>query len=120
MTPGCEWLVDAYGCSPPRLRSAEVLAALLDRIVGDLSLLPVSPPVWHHFTGEAGITGVVLLSESHLTCHTFPEHGHAAFNLYCCRPHADWNWTEGLREALGAADVHVRTEVRGARVVRPA
>ena len=116
---GCEWLVDAYGCSPSRLRSPEVLAALFDHIVRDLSLRAVAPPVWHQFTGEGGITGVVLLSESHLTCHTFPEHGHAAFNLYCCRPRADWDWAEGLREALGALDVHVRTEPRGAGVVRP-
>jgi S-adenosylmethionine decarboxylase len=69
--------------------------------------------VWHEFAGEGGITGVVLLSESHLSCHTFPESGFAAFNLYCCRPRAAWPWEAVLAERLGASTVHVRSETRG-------
>jgi len=33
-----------------------------------------------------GVTGLLLLTESHLACDTFPERGFASFNLYCCRP----------------------------------
>ena len=94
-----------------------MLAALFDRIVSELLLAPVIAPVWHQFPGEGGITGMILLSESHLTCHTFPEHRHAAFNLYCCRPRAAWPWADALRETLAASDVHVRTEPRGASVI---
>ena len=36
---------------------------------------------FHQFEPQ-GVTGTVLLAESHLTIHTFPEHGHAAINLY--------------------------------------
>jgi len=32
------------------------------------------------------VTGLLLLTESHLACDTFPERGFASFNLYCCRP----------------------------------
>ena len=69
--------------------------------------------VWREFPGEGGITGLLLLTESHLACHTFPERGFAAFNLYCCQPREDWPWAERLREALRAQRVSVRRLARG-------
>jgi len=117
--PGCEWIVDAGGCNPDRLRSIEALSALFDRLLGELSLRAVAPAQWHQFPGAGGITGMVLLSESHLTCHTFPERGYAALNLYCCRPRSEWPWQERLAEALGATDVSVVRHERG-QATRPA
>ncbi len=117
MDAGTEWIVDANGCDPDALRSVERLGALFSLIVGELGLKPVAPPFWHQFPGPGGVTGVVVLSESHLTCHTFPERGHAALNLYCCRPRAAWAWDARLREALGAADVNVHEVARRATCV---
>jgi S-adenosylmethionine decarboxylase len=118
--PGCEWLVDAYGCDPAALQSREILQAVFDRVVAELGLQPVAPPLWHHFPDAAGLTGVVVLSESHLACHTFPERGFAAFNLYCCRPRPAWPWAERLAEALGATDVAISTHARGRSAWPPA
>jgi S-adenosylmethionine decarboxylase len=56
---------------------------------------------------------MLMLSESHLACHTFPERAFAAFNLYCCRPRPEWPWADRLAEMIGAARVVVR------RVDRP-
>jgi S-adenosylmethionine decarboxylase len=112
---GTEWIVDAHGCDPSSLRSCAALARLFARIVGDLGLRPVGEPVWHVFPGQGGITGMLLLSESHLACHTFPERGFAAFDLYCCRPSQEWPWAERLADALGAAEVRVRSVPRGER-----
>jgi S-adenosylmethionine decarboxylase len=108
-----EWLVDAHGCAPASLRSRDVLSALFDRIVRELSLRPVGEPLWRAFPGEGGVTGLLLLSESHLACHTFPETGFASFNLYCCRPRDDWPWADRLRETLAAERVVVRSMRRG-------
>lgn len=111
--PGVEWLVDAHGCSPERLRCQETLASLFARIVREQELHPAAEAVWRVFGGEGGITGLLLLTESHLTCHTFPELGFAGFNLYCCRPRAVWPWAERLGELLGASRVTVRSLTRG-------
>ena len=115
--PGTEWIVDAYGCDPDRLRSRATLEALVGQVIADLALKPVAPAVWHQFPGPGGLTGVVVLSESHLTCHTFPERGYAALNLYCCRPRAEWPWDAELAARLGATDVKVTTHARGVAVV---
>lgn len=110
---GTEWIVDAHGCDPFALRSPAALARLFARIVEELELHPAAAPLWHVFPGEAGITGLLLLTESHLACHTFPERGFAAFDLYSCRPSQQWPWAERLAEALGASDVRVRSVRRG-------
>jgi S-adenosylmethionine decarboxylase len=71
-------------------------------------------PMWHTFEGEAGITGLQGLCESHLTCHTYPEANYAAFSLYCCRADVeDWPWRARLAEVLGATEVIVRVQRRG-------
>jgi S-adenosylmethionine decarboxylase len=113
--PGTEWVVDAHGCDPESLRSPGALQGVFDRVVRELGLSAAGDPVWRVFPGEGGVTGLQLLTESHLACHTFPERGFAAFNLYCCRPRDQWPWPDRLREALGATDVHVTTLVRGMR-----
>jgi S-adenosylmethionine decarboxylase len=110
---GTEYVVDARGCDVEALRSPERLQRLFADVLADLDLHAVSPPTWHVFPGEGGVTGVVLLSESHLTIHTYPEARLAAINLYCCRPSAEWAWEDRLRVLLGADDVDVRTLPRG-------
>ena len=110
---GTEWIVDAHGCDPTLLRSSIALVRLFARVVEEMDLHPTSEAVWHVFPGPGGITGVLLLSESHLTCHTFPERGFAAFNLYSCRPAQEWPWADRLKEAIGARDVMVRAVTRG-------
>jgi len=77
-------------------------------MVADLHLHPVAPPTWHQFPGPGGITGLVLLSESHLAVHTFPEHGSLSLNLFCCRPRETWNFEQQLQTRFGASHVDVR------------
>lgn len=110
---GCEFVVDATGCDPKRLASRRALESLVDRIVADLRLHPVGRMQWHVFDGPGGITGLLMLAESHLALHTFPERAYAAFNLYHCTAQPQWPWEAGLRDALGARDVSVRELRRG-------
>jgi S-adenosylmethionine decarboxylase len=42
----------------------------------------------HHFGEGHGVTGVVLLAESHISIHTWPEHGMAAVDIFVCGAHA--------------------------------
>jgi S-adenosylmethionine decarboxylase len=106
---GTEWIVEASGCNALALTSIAVLRELFARVVGELELKPLHEPAFHVFPDPGGITGFVMLSESHLACHTYPEFGIATFNLYCCRPRREWPWEERLAEALGATHVRVRS-----------
>ena len=39
---------------------------------------------FHEFGGHGGITGVLVLAESHITVHTWPEYQYAAFDIFMC------------------------------------
>jgi S-adenosylmethionine decarboxylase len=105
---GCEWLVEAHGCDPELLRSKAALDALFSELRADLDLHPVAASEWHAFPGPGGLTGVQLLAESHLTCHTFPEYGSMCLNLFCCRPRREWDFAGRLKRQFGARRVTVR------------
>ena len=113
VSTGRTYWIDAYACDPARLRDVDALRSVVLRVIAELELHPVGEPVWHRFPGEGGVTGFAVLSESHVSVHTFPETGFAAFDLYCCRERPRWDWRRVLREALGARKVVVRSGVRG-------
>ena len=105
---GTQWIVEAFGCDAASLRDRDALDALFGEMVRDLGLHPVRPAVWHAFDGEGGLTGFVLLAESHIACHTFPEHESLCLDLFCCRPRVRWDFERGLAAAVGATRVVVR------------
>ena len=112
MIVGTEWLIEAAVCDPAKLRNEILLRALVDRVIADLGLKVVDT-LWHSFPDAGGVTGMAMLTESHLTCHTYPEHGTATFNLYCCRTRPEWDWETNLKPILDAQTVSVTRIERG-------
>jgi S-adenosylmethionine decarboxylase len=110
---GTEWLVEAAGCESERLRDKALVRSVLELAIADLGLKTVGEPIWHKFPGEGGVTGLIALTESHLACHTYPEHNIATFNLYCCKDRPEWDWEERLKTLLGATAVSVTKVTRG-------
>ncbi len=109
---GIEWIVDAQGCSADSLSSPELLRELFERIISSMGLRPVGSTQWHQFPHTGGITGLCLLAESHLACHTFPEFGSLCLNLFCCVPRNAWEFEPALIAMFGASSVTVRTMTR--------
>ncbi len=105
---GVEWVIEAHGCDPVSLADPDRLRALFRQVISGMSLHPVAEAQWHQFPGPGGITGLCLLAESHLACHTFPEHRSLCLNLFCCRPRPEWDFAACLRRDFGAASVSVR------------
>lgn len=112
MIVGTEWLIEAAGCNEEALRDEARLRSFFSSLIDELGLKAIGS-VWHKFDGEGGVTGLVALTESHLACHTYPEHNTATFNLYCCRTRPEWDWETNLKAAIGAATVKVTRIERG-------
>lgn len=110
---GCEWIVEAHGCAAPALADLGKLQDLFAALVDDMQLHPVAPSAWHQFPVTGGVTGLTLLAESHIACHTFPEYGTLCLNVFCCRPRPEWDFASYLCREFGAGAVNVR------RIERP-
>ena len=68
-----------------------------------------------HRLSPQGVSGVVVISESHLTIHTWPERGEAAVDLFTCGDVARARAAvDGLAKALGAQRSTVEERIRGA------
>jgi len=61
--------------------------------------------VFHSFNPH-GVSGVVVIAESHLAIHTWPEYGHAAVDVFTCGEKIDpWLAVECLKAGFGAREV---------------
>lgn len=105
---GREWVIEAHGCDPAALADVAKVRRLFARLTDELALHAVAEPTWHQFPNTGGITGVCLLSESHLACHTFPEYRSLCLNVFCCRPREDWDFSGYLKREFAATQVCVR------------
>jgi S-adenosylmethionine decarboxylase len=105
---GLEWIVEAHGCNAAALMSQDRLEELFRLIVAAMDLHPLGKTSWHQFPNTGGITGVSLLTESHLACHTFPEYQSLCLNVFCCRPRAAADFEALLKIGFAPAQVSVR------------
>jgi len=78
--PGLHLLIDLQGCIG--LTDAAFLEEVL-RGAAAAAEATVIGASFHHF-GGGGVTGVVLLAESHISIHTWPEHDFAALDIFMC------------------------------------
>jgi S-adenosylmethionine decarboxylase len=67
----------------------------------------------HHFTPNGGISGVAVLAESHLSVHTWPERGFAAFDVFMCGDAKPELAIEVLRKAFTPERVDLTEHHRG-------
>lgn len=100
---GCSARLDDVGLVEQALRDAVAAAGAT---ILDLNL--------HHFGEGQGVTGVALLAESHMSIHTWPEHGYAALDLFLCGHRHDIDAALGvLAKAFRPADIRKQTVARG-------
>ena len=68
---------------------------------------------FHHFSPNGGVSGVVILAESHISIHTWPEVGYAALDVFMCGSANPDACIPVLREAFSAKRVGVNELLRG-------
>lgn len=79
---GSHLLIELYGCDPETLKIESTVATAMDEAARKSEATVVAQS-FHEFK-PYGVSGAVIIQESHYTIHTWPEHGYAAVDLFYC------------------------------------
>lgn len=108
---GKHYLVDLKGCDPETIKLIEPTRAILLRAVKDCGATLVN----HHFHQYEpfGVSGVVLIAESHFSVHTWPEHRFVGVDIFTCGEMDAEVAIGGMRDGFQAREIQVKVLVRG-------
>lgn len=84
MTVGYHIIAEFRGCRPAPLKKVCFVKPVLEKAVKESGLTKLYSK-YHQFK-PFGVTGFVLLSESHVSVHTWPEKGYVAVDVFTCGP----------------------------------
>lgn len=87
---GPHLLLEAYGSPREKLVDIGMISDLLDEYPDKLDMHKIMPPYVFKYDGgdikeDWGISGVVLIAESHIALHTFPEKGFFTLDIFSCK-----------------------------------
>ena len=109
---GRQILVEFYGCDRDVLNDEPLIREILLEGVRRSNATIVSD-TFHTFSPH-GVSGVVVIAESHVAIHTWPEHGYAAVDIFTCGETIDpWIIQKYLEEGFGAGNVSSMEMKRG-------
>ena len=105
-------LVDLYGCPADLLNDVTALEKVMIEAAQRAGATVINS-MFHHFS-PFGVSGVVVIQESHLTIHTWPEQGFAAVDLFTCGTQTKpQRALTHLKRALQSTRIEVRQFRRG-------
>ncbi len=115
---GTHLILELQGCPADILDDPEVVSRIMVSAV-EVSGATLIQPFFHQFAPQ-GVSGVVIISESHFSIHTWPEYGYAAVDIFTCGDEIDMDAaTEHLRRGLGADHIQKMVLSRGALDLPP-
>jgi S-adenosylmethionine decarboxylase len=118
---GVHLTIDGYGGDPDRLGDADFIRAWLDGLPGRIGMTKIADPLLVE-VGElsdkdpGGLSGFVLIAESHISIHTFPLRGFVSADVYTCQNSLDTEQIcQYFADAFGLQDLEVNLVRRGTR-----
>ena len=82
--------LDIWQCDNDKLNDIALITKLLNELPDKIGMTKIIPPYVFHYSGivpdENGITGIVLIAESHISIHTFTEKDFVFIDVFSCKP----------------------------------
>ncbi|HHP50941.1 MAG TPA: S-adenosylmethionine decarboxylase proenzyme [Moorella mulderi] len=105
-------LAELYGCSFEVLNDIKKIEEIMVKAALEAGA-EIREVCFHKFSPQ-GVSGVVVISESHLAIHTWPELGYAAVDVFTCGERVNpWDACRYLTEHFGAEEVKATEIARG-------
>jgi len=105
-------LAEVYGCRFEALNDIQKVEDIMVNAALEAGA-EIREVAFHKFSPQ-GVSGVVVISESHLAIHTWPELGYAAVDVFTCGERVNpWDACNYVAEAFGAERVQAQEVKRG-------
>jgi len=118
---GVHYMLDGYGAAPDILNNTATLKSILDTLPAKMGMHPLNIPVVVE-VGEknrkdpGGLSGFVMIAESHISFHTFPKRGFVTIDVYTCQNDLDTDkLTAEFTEAFKLTEVDEYIKKRGTK-----
>tara|TARA_Y100001933_G_scaffold265180_1_gene336468 strand:+ start:42535 stop:44718 length:2184 start_codon:yes stop_codon:yes gene_type:complete len=108
--PGKHLLLDLYGAE--NLSDINHVKSTLEKVAKDIGAT-ILDSTFHSFGEGSGVTGVVVLGESHISAHTWPETNFAALDVFVCGATDAEKAIKPIQEGFKPKRTYLRTEIRG-------
>lgn len=109
---GIHYILEMYGCESQKLDDLETIEKTLN-ISANIAGATIISSKFHKFSPQ-GVSGVIVIAESHLSIHTWPELGYAALDLYTCNLKMDISKTiEYLKSTFEPEEIIIKYLERG-------
>lgn len=112
--------IDGYGGDPRRLADENLVRALLDQCPDEIGMTKIAPPYVRPYypssqgqPADWGISGFVLIAESHLSIHTFPARGLVWADIFSCKGFDAERVVERVKSTFGLGDTRLHLLERG-------
>ena len=96
--------IDGFGGSAAKLGSETLVRSLLDRYPGAINMTKITSPMVMEYVGDKpedwGVTGFVIIAESHISIHTFPDRGYVWVDVFSCKEFDTDGATDMIVEAF--------------------
>jgi S-adenosylmethionine decarboxylase len=110
-------VIEGRGGDWHKLQDLPALYELLDTLPGRISMTKIMPPIVTRYVGvtpeDWGISGFVMIAESHISVHTFPERGEVAIDVFSCKEYDPAQVCDFMIEAFGLTEVETCVLRRG-------
>lgn len=121
---GVHLTLDAYGGSSKKLNDMKHCFAVLDKLPAQLDMHKIITPYVIDAPAtspkdQGGISGFVMIAESHISIHTFPDKGFLTADVYSCRPFDTEKTVAYFKEAFDLQEMEVQVIKRGLQFWRP-
>ncbi len=110
-------IVDGFGGDPEQLADENVVRAILDLYPGEMGMTKIAPPIVVRYRGSKpedwGVSGYVMIAESHIALHTFPERRLIWADIFSCKEFEASPIVDDMRRRFGLREMKVSILQRG-------
>jgi S-adenosylmethionine decarboxylase len=114
---GLHLTLDGYGGSYERLTNLDAIYEFLDTCPDMIHMTKIMPPYVFKYHGKVpddwGVSGFVLIAESHISIHTFPERGYLSVDIFSCKDFDYQQAVDYATEMFGIARHEINLLDRG-------